>query len=340
MFDIFGIASSIRKRFVDNFASRSNTTGSLGTATDGSLWNAVNGTVQVTSGAAVPTTTPAAAGAGSTYPMATVNMPTSDNIIKMAGTNDGSAAAIWVQSGTDWWMVNVEADQSIVANYSYAWQTLYYNYTVYAFTKSTFWTSTAGPFTSVFTGYAFGFSSTTTQAATTFTRFNSGTKSTFKSTAGGVTTAYGTYAFNFGGGGVFAQAYSQGASSFSSYSSAGLDSFSPYFSTTSTYSFASSFTTVKNEYLKIRRSASDVVSIITSQLISTSQSVASLLVSIVGNVITAKAYSDTNFVTQIGTDLVYTATGATITTQYGISLAPSTNYQSTIISTAVDITRG
>ena len=337
MFDIFGIASSIRKRFVDNFASRSNTTGSLGTATDGSLWTAVNGTVQVSSGAAVPTTTPAAAGAGSTYPMATVNMPTSDNIIKMAGTNDGSAAAIWVQSGTDWWMVNVEAEQTINANYSYAWQTLYYNYTVYAFTKSTFWTSTAGAFTSTFTNTAFGFASTTTQGAATFSRFNSGTKSTFKSTAGGVTTSFGTFGFNFG---APAQAYSQGISSFSSYTSTGLDAFSPYFSATSTYSFVSSFTTVKNEYLKIRRSASNVVSIITSQLISTSQSVASLLVSIVGNVITAKAYSDTNFVTQIGTDLVYTATGATVTTQYGISLAPSTNYQSTIISTAVDITRG
>lgn len=337
MLKIFALASSIRKRFYDNFAARSNTTGSLGTATDGSSWEAVNGTIQVTSGAAVPTTTPTGAGAGTTYPMATVNMPTSNNVIKMSGTGDGSAAAVWVQSGSDWWMVDVEATQEIVANYSYAWQTLYYNYTVWAFTSTGFWTSTAGPYSSVYTNTAFGFSTTTSQF-TSWTRFTTGTKNFYKSTTT-TSSTLGYYAFNYGVPG-FLQAYSQGASFWSSYISTAPNAYSPYFSTTGTYSTISSYSTVKNEYLKIRQSAANVVSVISSQLISTSQSIASFLVSISGNVITAKAYSDTNFVTQIGTDLVYTATGATITTKYGISLAPSANYQGTTISTAVDITRG
>jgi hypothetical protein len=39
--------------------------------------------------------------------------------------------------------------------------------------------------------------------------------------------------------------------------------------------------------------------------------------------ITIKAYSDTNQVTQIGNDIVYTATGAVLTPRFGISVNPS-----------------
>jgi hypothetical protein len=44
--DVFlGAVSAVRKRFYDNFAGRSNTTGSLGTATDGSKWDAISGVI-------------------------------------------------------------------------------------------------------------------------------------------------------------------------------------------------------------------------------------------------------------------------------------------------------
>ena len=317
------IAASIRKRLYDNFAGRTDTTGSLGTATDGSLWTAVNGTLQVASGQAVATTTPPSGGAGNSYPLATVNMPTSDNVIKMAGVADGSAAAIWVQSGTDWWMVDVEADTTVTANYSYAYQ--YY------------WAPSTDYYTVSFSGansYAqynvtYGFVSTST--ATRWTSFKSGTRTllTYASTAG--STAWGYAAYSTGAP-VFTS--TAGTTRTTSYSQAANQQL------TQTYTFLSSYYTIKNEYLKIRQSVSNVVSVISSQLVSTSQSIASFLVSIAGNVITARAYSDTNFVTQIGTDLVYTATGATITTQYGISLAPSAAYQNNIVGTSVDITRG
>ena len=241
----------------------------------------------------------------------------------MAGSNDGSAAAIWVQSSTDWWMVDVEADQTIVANYAYTWNTFW------APAWSAFFASTPGATSTAQYNVTYGFVSTAS-VATRWTRFTTGTKNTYKSTASSPASWGWT-------------AYSTGAPVFTT-------SQAPAFTVSYTYSinyssdqqttFFSGYTTVKNEYLKIRQSVSNTVSIITSQLISTSQSVASFLVSISGNVITAKAYSDTNFVTQIGSDLVYTATGATVTTKYGISLAPSTNYQSTTIGTAVDITRG
>ena len=314
------IAASIRKRFYDNFAARTNTTGSLGTATDGSTWNAVNGTIQVTSGAAVATSTPSSGGAGNTYPMATVTLPTSDNVIKIAGANDGSAAAIWVQSGTDWWMVDVEADQTITANYAYQWTTYY------APQYSAYTVSTPGATTSAQYNVTYGFVST--GSSTRWTSTSSGTRRSYASTTTPASYGYSVYST-----GAPVYTTTQAPSSYAQYS------YSINYGADVSSTFLSGYTTVKNEYLKIRHSVSNVVSVITSQLISTSQSIASFLVSIAGNVITARAYSDTNFVTQIGSDLVYTATGATVTTQYGISLAPSTNYQSTTIGTSVDITR-
>jgi hypothetical protein len=44
--------------------------------------------------------------------------------------------------------------------------------------------------------------------------------------------------------------------------------------------------------------------------------------------ITTKVYSD-KLVTQIGSDLVYTATGASVSTIYGIVLSPSSYNQGT-----------
>ena len=36
-------------------------------------------------------------------------MPTANNSIAIKDTNQGSAAALWVQSSSDWWMVNIES---------------------------------------------------------------------------------------------------------------------------------------------------------------------------------------------------------------------------------------
>lgn len=92
-----------------------------------------------------------------------------------------------------------------------------------------------------------------------------------------------------------------------------------------------------NQYLDIIRSTAASVSTITSSLVSTAATIKSILVSLSNDQITAKAYSDTELVTQIGSDLVYTATGATITTQFGISISPSDHDQSAIIGESVEI---
>jgi hypothetical protein len=52
--------------------------------------------------------------------------------------------------------------------------------------------------------------------------------------------------------------------------------------------------------------------------------------------ITARAYSDTTMVTQIGNDLVYSATGVNIMTNYGI-IASESAYNQTLTIKEVDI---
>jgi hypothetical protein len=101
--------SSVRKRFIDIFSSRSNTTGSLGTASDGSQWEAVSKVIEVQGGKAVANYVPQPSDDGSEYPIAVINMPTQNNIITLEDTDIGSGVALWVQTSADWWMVSVDS---------------------------------------------------------------------------------------------------------------------------------------------------------------------------------------------------------------------------------------
>jgi hypothetical protein len=319
------VASSVRKRFLDTFSARSNTTGSLGTATDGSSWDAVNGTIQVTTGAATATTTPTAGGAGTTYPMATITLPVQNNVISLKDTNEGSSVALWVQSSSDWWLVNVEGTQTTNTNYASAQN---YNY-VYGQNV------TYGLSTSYYavTNY---FSSPNYYSQSSGTTYNVGYRTI------GSPFAYGAfYSSTAGGTSYYLGAAYYAASSY--YTSSGytqtLGTYYQYTSAGTFYTYAAGSTTTYNEFLKIRQSVASTVSVIASALISTTQSIKSLKVFTSGNQITARAFSDTNFVTQIGSDLVHTATGATVNTKYGIAVSPSAYNQSAIIGTSVDVSR-
>jgi hypothetical protein len=318
------VASSVRKRFLDTFSARSNTTGSLGTATDGSTWNAVNGTIQVTTGAATATTTPTEGGSGTTYPMATVTLPVQNNVVSLADTNEGSSVALWVQSSSDWWMVGVEGVQNTTTNYASA-QT----YT-YAYAQNVNYSATTNYYAS--TDYYGG-------SSTYYVTFPTSWYQGFYRIAPGSFSS-GYYRQNGGYGAYTGTSY---YASTSYYTATGYtQTYGPYYQYTSAgayYTYAAGSTTTYNEYLKIRQSVSSTVSIITSQLISTVASIKSLKIFTSGNQITARAYSDTNFVSQVGSDLVYTATGATVTTTYGIAVSPSAYNQSAIIGTSVDISR-
>ena len=143
-----GIASSTRKIFRDIFSARSNTTGSLGTASDGSQWEAVSKVIEVQDGKAVANYIPQPSDDGSEYPIAVVNMPTQNNIITLQDTDVGSGVALWVQTSADWWMVSVDSSYNFIpggTNYTSAPATFTGQA---AYSSSSQYSSAGGEFTS------------------------------------------------------------------------------------------------------------------------------------------------------------------------------------------------
>jgi hypothetical protein len=80
-------------------------------------------------------------------------------------------------------------------------------------------------------------------------------------------------------------------------------------------------------YLRVIRSVSNVVTTVVNQLIGETAP-QSMKVLTSGTEIRTKVYSDPSLVTQIGSDIVYTATGAAIAPSYGITVIPSNYSQS------------
>jgi hypothetical protein len=365
-------SASVRKRFYDNFAGRADTTGSLGTATDGSKWTATSGTLAVNTGKAKATATVTPL-VGSSYPIATVSMPNQDNVISLVDTGNGASVAVWVQTSSDWWMVSLDSTfNTIPGNTNYTSGTITY-------------TSSAATYTSGATGYTVGATTYTAGGVQSYTAPTSYTMGTYQPSGFASGTAYlniytrTTYnapAYGFltkntyrvsGYSGQY-QAYTMGYSTYTNYSvtyaapynsaPGGTYSFTPY-TTSNPYTSSVPYTSSNSPYtsnapytsstnavtyayqaiLKVNKSLSNTVSTVTSAVVSTTQTIKSLLVQTTGNQITAKAFSDANLVTQIGSDLVYTATGATVTTTYGISIAPTQYSQSDTIGASVNISR-
>lgn len=117
--------SAVRERFLDTFTR--NNRDDLGVATDGSLWSEVRPGIAVTDEGA-RSSTPAA------YPLSTVDMPKGDVTINLKGISQGSGAALWVQSSTDWWAVTASQSPRTIPAYTYnAPATYNYNDTVPAY---------------------------------------------------------------------------------------------------------------------------------------------------------------------------------------------------------------
>jgi len=431
------------ENFFDYFFSRSNTTGGLGTSSSGDDWIPVNGTINVVDGKAKASSIPNNSSPGSSYPMSVVEMATEDNVVRLKDTNQGSAVALWVQSSSDWWMVDVNSvlqtipgntnygitgsnfaaayQYNIFTNYSFAvqyGQGFQYGTSAganfgfeYRFTASPFsgvnYSTQSPTFTQLTPNYFpstpnysntvnystnrnyssatnFGFRNNSSTSFSSFrntpyaaANFRSTTNFAFGFTSGtnfsssiGYNRTYG-----FSSSPVFVSGYK-----FSSTTRAPIGSpfsgtnygfttvvqsypFTAYnttivFNSQTVYSSAIGYSTSVNyvpagsnygatgtnsetfaffQYIRLSRSVASVVSTISSALVSTAQTVKSIMVSTSGNTITAKAYSDANLVTQIGSDLVYTPTGITITPQFGIALSRSDYLQSDIIGNEVTI---
>jgi hypothetical protein len=91
--------SSVRKAFTDTF-NRVNQT-PLGTASDGTDWDNIRPGFSISSNKA-SATNPAS------YPLATVDFPSSNVNISLSGVDQGSSAALWVTDSGNWWAVGID----------------------------------------------------------------------------------------------------------------------------------------------------------------------------------------------------------------------------------------
>jgi hypothetical protein len=279
------IASSIRNKLIDTF-DRTDTTGSLGPASDGSLWKALRGTWKVTSNKAQSTD------AASGYPAVSVVMPNKATSIAIQGPVSGSGALIWITDANNWWAVDLY--QSTYSNANY---TTNYNGTF----CDTGYQNTANCATSV-TNYCVA----TNYAGPYCGAWNS---NNIRNAAYCRSYYYNSYSYFYACG-----------STCTSYNATN------YVCTSSSakyYTYQSGTSYFYPQFLRVLQSVGNVVSQIASLQVSDNATIAGLKALISGTTITARAYSDVNMTSQVGSDLVYNATGAAVTTEYGLLLTPS-----------------
>jgi hypothetical protein len=346
-----GRLSTIRKRFFDDF-SRITSTG-LGIAKDGSTWSVIRGTINASANAAVAASTTG-------YPISAIDMQVSDVSVKLSGTNQGSTVALWVQSSADWYGVEVDMTTSVVpgnaylvpveytylTSYNYSYYTGYnfnyyntYNYLYNYYTTSSYYNTY---------NYNYNF---------TYTRYTSGTRYYTYFSGGPINASYTYYSVvgyttlndagqNYAGPFYVDDLHFNVPATGSSGPYSGSGNTGPIAGSGFTNAVGNYYYTAYNasstsydQYVRVIKSVGSVVSTVTSWLVSSSATVRSFIVRTSGNQITVRPYSDVNFISQIGSDLVYTATGAAVTTQFGISVSPSTVNQSATIGTSVTIDR-
>jgi hypothetical protein len=295
------VASSIRDRFADTF-NRADTTGSLGVASDGSLWKALRGTWKVTSNKAQSTD------AASGYPAVSVVMPNKATSIAIEGPVSGSGALIWVTDANNWWAVDLYQSTYSTPNYSTTYNGTFcdygYNNNAYyacnAYTTNyCFATNYAGPYCG-----AWNSNNIRNAAYCRYYYYNSYTYQY----ACGSTCSSSTYT----------------APTFVCQSS------SPKY-----YVYQTGTNYFYPQSIRILQSVGNVVSQIASTQVGDNATINGLKAFISGTTITARTYSDTNMTSQVGGDLVYNATGATVTTEYGLVLTPSAYNQGNAVDNIV-----
>lgn len=291
------VASSIRDKFIDTF-NRTDTTGNLGTATDGSLWKALRGTWKVTSNKAQSTD------AASGYPAVSMVMPNKATSIKIQGPVSGSGALIWVTDANNWWAVDLYQSTYSTPNYTTNYNGVFcdagYQNTANCATSVTnycFATNYAGP-------YCGAWNSNNIRNAA-YCRYYYYNSYTYQYACGSTCTSYNA---------------------------------TNYVCTSSSakyYTYQSGTSYFYPQFLRVLQSVGNTVSQIASLQVSDNATIAGLKALISGTTITASAYSDANMTTQVGSNLVYNATGAAVTTEYGLVLTPSAYNQGNAVDDIV-----
>jgi hypothetical protein len=291
------VASSIRDRFADTF-NRADTTGSLGVASDGSLWKALRGTWKVTSNKAQSTD------AASGYPAVSVVMPNKATSIAIEGPVSGSGALIWVTDANNWWAVDLYQSTYSTPNYT----TNVGGYNCNSYNTPAF----------ICNAYSANFCSATGYAGPYCGAWNS---NNIRNAAYCRYYYYNSYTYYYACGTTCNS---------SQYFPSTCNSYSPYY-----YTYQSGTNYFYPQSLRILQSVGNVVTQIASTQVGDNATINGLKALISGNQITARAYSDANMTSQVGGSLVYTATGATVTTEYGLLLTPSAYNQGNAVDNIV-----
>jgi hypothetical protein len=366
-FFLGGIFTSVRERVTDTF-SRNNRS-DLGRASDGSLWQTIRAGLGISNNRAV-------ASNPSQYPMSTVDMPFSDVTIDLTNVSPGGGAAIWVQSSDDWWAVTAserlvnlpEQTRNESGTYQYtdrnssSFNSGTFTQTNYQFTEGTYFYATRYfYFFQNATGYNTVTANTTFVYAVNYNYTATGTTS-YKTLFGWIRlnynyTARGTFYTTGSKSYTYTRAYTysiqklaeytvlrQNASSFNSTTtSEPWSSFSPGWNYITfapyTYQVTVPAREAVEEQVNIWRSIAGELTLVKNWAVSTVAAIRSLRVRLRNDEITVSPYSDENLVQQVGDNLVYTATGAEITTSFGITISPSVYQQGTTAATTVSISK-
>jgi hypothetical protein len=299
-----------RKIFRDTF-NRANTVTGLGTSSDGSLWNIIRGSFKILNNAAV--------GVDANYPMVTQNLTTTNNEIDLYGITQGTAASLWVTDSGNWWALGlVQKPEDCNCTY-------YYN-TNYSYATGTCTGQNAGTYN--------GVNCATYSSGSTCNAYSMNCEGTYNQ------GPCSTWSYSKTNGGIICNAHSQGNcnSSYTWCSSStpytNCSSYSPSTKNTGTYYYFSCTITQSDtqgpfaacdtcypQYLRLIQSAANTVSTIAQWSIGTLASALKIKTS--GSQLTVSAYSDSSMVTQIGSDLIYTPTGVTVTPVFGLTVIPS-----------------
>lgn len=283
----------------------------------GTKWKVSSGSWSATSSTSKTTTS------ASSYPLAAVQMSKSNVTATIKSPQPGAGISLWVTDSGNWW--GVVREQTVNNSYNCSTCTASYPYT--------------NPYANA-TGNASNPPSNATGNAT-----NPG--SYVNATNPASVSSYNPGSFYFLA--IFGQKfYNPPTANYSPgnpylytvagnpytypYTVAGNPYTFPYTtggnSSTGYYYYVCNCQTSYPQKIRLLKSLSGTVTEITSWTVGAATDVINAIrVTNSGTALTIKAYSDTNASTQLGSDMTYTASGATVSTNFGIILAPATNGQ-------------
>ena len=318
MRDIFrAVIASFAKSFKDTFNRADSST--LGTSSSGIPWTVYRNSFGISANKAVANS--------SDYSLAAVGTASSNVQIGLKGISQGAGASLWVTDSGNWWSVSIsqQAENCNCTNY---YNTFTYNvpysYSYRVDVAGNYYETCLGGNTNYCSnGFNFNTYNPITIAYYCCYGWNANRNCAgnypCSYSGGNGQYTYASYPTNYPCG--FTCTYWQSGNNGYSYwvtvngSNTETGYAGPYQSCQTCYP----------QYLNIFKSVNNVITSVLSQTVS--GIVQSLGISTSGNQITVKTYSDTNMVTQIGSDVVYTATGATMPAKFGISVNPSSYNQ-------------